>query len=119
MKVKYNHIISAIALVTISMASCKKAEVTTFNKIKIPTSSPIQPGNITGFVKGTLLTGQTYTVTGDITVKKGDTLTAQPGAIVVDKNNAQFKYQGVLKFFSWAFLQWAILLVTKAIADMI
>jgi hypothetical protein len=96
MKIKYNHIISAIVLLTVSIASCKKAEVTTFNKIKIPTSSPIQPGNITGFVKGTLLTGQTYTVTGDITVKKGDTLSAQPGAIVVVKNNAQFNIQGVL-----------------------
>ncbi len=76
--------------------ACKKAELTTFTKIKIPTSSPIAPGNITGFVKGTLLTGQTYTVTGDITIKKGDTLSAQPGAIVVVKNNAQFNVQGVL-----------------------
>lgn len=66
-------------LLTIISSSCKKAEVTTFNKVKIPASSPITPGNISGFVKGTLLTGQTYTVTGDVTVKKGDTLASQPG----------------------------------------
>ena len=90
-----NLFITVILLLTV-IASCKKAELTTFTKIKIPTSSPIQPGNISGFVKGTLLTGQTYTVTADITVKKGDTLSAQPGAIIIVKNNAQFTIQGVL-----------------------
>jgi hypothetical protein len=77
--------------------SCKKAELTTFTKIKIPTSSPIQPGNISGFVKGTLVTGETYTITADVTVKKGDTLYAQPGANVIVKNNSQVNIQGVLK----------------------
>lgn len=77
--------------------SCKKAELTTFTKIKIPTSSPIQPGNISGFIKGTLVTGETYTITADITVKKGDTLYAQPGANVIVKNNSQINIQGVLK----------------------
>jgi hypothetical protein len=90
-----NLFITVILLLTV-IASCKKAELTTFTKIKIPTSSPIQPGNISGFAKGTLLTGQTYTVTADITVKKGDTLSAQPGAIIIVKNNAQFTIQGVL-----------------------
>jgi hypothetical protein len=77
--------------------SCKKAELTTFTKIKIPTSSPIQPGNISGFVKGTLVTGETYTITADVTVKKGDTLYAQPGANIIVKNNSQVNIQGVLK----------------------
>jgi hypothetical protein len=77
--------------------SCKKAELTTFTKIKIPTSSPIQPGNISGFIKGTLVTGETYTITADVTVKKGDTLYAQPGANVIVKNNSQVNIQGVLK----------------------
>lgn len=96
MKTKYIHILLSGILLAVCLGSCKKAEVTTFTKIKIPTSSPIQPGDITGFVKGTLLTGKTYTVTGDITVKKGDTLSAQPGAIVIVKNNAQFNIDGVL-----------------------
>jgi len=80
-----------------TIISCKKAEITTFDKIKIPTSSPLKAGDISGFVKGTLIGGQTYTVTADLTVKKGDTLSAQPGAIVIVKNNAQINIQGVLQ----------------------
>lgn len=79
-----------------AFTACKKNEVTTFTKVYIPTSSPIAPGNISGFTKGTLLTGQTYTITGDLIVKKSDTLSAQPGAVVVVKNNAQITIQGVL-----------------------
>ncbi|MDP9048306.1 MAG: hypothetical protein M3N14_09230 [Bacteroidota bacterium] len=96
MKTKYIYLVSAFIILITASTSCKKAELTTFTKIKIPTSSPIAAGNISGFVKGTLLSGQTYTVTGDVTIKKGDTLSAQPGAIVIVKNNAQFNVQGVL-----------------------
>jgi hypothetical protein len=95
MKAKNRYILLAGILLASGFAACKK-ELTTFTKIKIPTASPIAPGNISGFVKGTLVTGQTYTVTADITIKKGDTLSAQPGAIVVVKNNAQFNVMGVL-----------------------
>jgi hypothetical protein len=84
-------------LILITITSCKKAEITTFNAVKIPTSSPIAAGDIGGFVKGTLLGGQTYTVISDLTVKKGDTLSSQPGAIIIVKNNAQINIQGVLQ----------------------
>jgi hypothetical protein len=97
MKKNYIYILLAGCLLTTLLNACKKQEVTTFNKVSIPTSGPIAPGNISGFVKGTLLTGQTYTVTGDVTVKKGDTLASQPGAIVIVKNNSQFNIQGVLQ----------------------
>src|SRR6266481_9708619 len=96
MKAKDIYILLTGILLITGISSCKKAELTTFTKVKIPTSSPIAAGNISGFVKGTLLSGETYTVTGDITIKKGDTLSAQPGAIVIVKNNAQFNVQGVL-----------------------
>jgi hypothetical protein len=88
--------IAAIALVA-SMSSCSKKESTAVIKPVIPPSHPIAAGNISGFVKGTLLTGLTYNVTADINVKPGDTLLAQPGAIIVVKNNAQFKIQGVFQ----------------------
>jgi hypothetical protein len=88
-------LLSGILFIT-WLVACKKAEVTTLVAPKIPTSSPIQPGNINGFVKGTLLSGQTYTVTGDLTIKKEDTLSAQPGAIVVVKNNSQINVMGVI-----------------------
>jgi hypothetical protein len=88
-------ILTGMFLVTLN--ACKKEEITTYNTITIPSSSPIAAGEINGFVKGTLLTGQTYTVTSDVTVKKGDTLASQPGAIIIVKNNAQFNIQGVLQ----------------------
>ncbi len=78
------------------LGACQKDEVTSFTKIQVPSSAPIAPGNISGFIKGTLLTGQTYIIISDITVKKGDTLAAQPGAIVIVKNNAQINIQGIL-----------------------
>ena len=88
--------VAAIGLVA-SMASCSKKENTNIITPVIPPSHPIKAGNISGFVKGTLLTGSTYTVTADIYVKIGDTLLAQPGAIIVVKNNSQFKIQGVFQ----------------------
>lgn len=97
MKAKYIIMLAAGFFAAVTFNSCKKAEITTFTKIKIPTSSPIQPGNISGFIKGTLVTGETYTITADVTVKKGDTLYAQPGANVIVKNNSQVNIQGVLK----------------------
>ncbi len=62
----------------------------------VPPSNPIAPGNISGFVKGTLTTGNTYTITGDLTVKLGDTLASQQGVTVVVSNDAQINIQGVL-----------------------
>jgi hypothetical protein len=97
MKAKYIIMLAVGFMAAVTFNSCKKAELTTFTQIKIPTSSPIQPGNISGFVKGTLVTGETYTITADVTVKKGDTLYAQPGANIIVKNNAQVTIQGVLK----------------------
>ena len=89
-------LVTGLAFVSI-MASCSKKESTNNITPVIPPSHPIAAGNISGFVKGTLLTGSTYTITADLTVKKGDTLAAQPGAIVVIKNDAQININGVLQ----------------------
>jgi hypothetical protein len=67
-----------IALITIIIASCSKSnDTTTVVTPPPPVSNPISPGNISGFVKGTLTTGNTYTITSDLTIKLGDTA-AQP-----------------------------------------
>jgi len=94
--IKLNLFIMGIAL-TAALASCSKTESTTNVTPVIPPSHPITAGNISGFVKGTLLSGSTYTVTADLTVKKGDTLLAQPGAIVTVGNDAQITIDGVLQ----------------------
>jgi len=83
--------------VAIAASSCSKKESNANVTPKLPVSHPISAGNISGFVKGTLLTGSTYTITADLTVKKGDTLAAQPGAIIVVKNDAQITVDGVLQ----------------------
>ena len=97
MKTKQLSLIAVAIAMAITFSSCSKTESTKVTTPVIPPSHPIAAGNISGFVKGTLLTGSTYTVTGDITVKAGDTLLAQPGAIVVVKNNSQFSIKGVLQ----------------------
>src|SRR6516164_2401542 len=86
-----------IAAFIIAISSCSKSTETT-NVITptVPASNPISPGNISGFVKGTLTTGNTYTITGDLTVKLGDTLASQQGVTVIVQNDAQINIQGVL-----------------------
>ena len=91
-----NTILLALSAVTL-FSACKKDEVTSFTTIKIPSASPIAAGNISGFLKGTFLKGQVYTITADLTVKKGDTLASQPGAFIIVKNNAQINIMGVLQ----------------------
>ena len=92
----FNTILLAVCTAAL-FSSCKKEEVTSFTTIKIPSSSPIAAGNISGFIKGTFLKGQVYIITADLTVKKGDTLASQPGATIIVKNNAQINVMGVLQ----------------------
>src|SRR5450432_4470515 len=87
-----------IALITIIISSCSKSnnETTTVVTPPAPVSNPITPGNISGFVKGTLTTGNTYTITSDLTIKLGDTLASQQGVTVIVTGDAQINVQGVL-----------------------
>lgn len=88
---------AALIALSAALTSCSKNESTQQTAPVTPPSHPITAGNISGLLKGTLLSGQTYTVTADVVVKKGDTLAAQPGATIVVKNNAQFTINGVLQ----------------------
>ena len=80
------------------ISSCSKSNNEKTNVITptVPASNPISPGNISGFVKGTLTTGNTYTITGDLTIKLGDTLASQQGVTVIVTGDAQINVQGVL-----------------------
>ncbi len=49
-----------------------------------------------GSYKGTMLAGQTYTVSGDITINAGDTLLIQKGVKVNMTNGANFIVNGIL-----------------------
>ncbi|HEY4111416.1 right-handed parallel beta-helix repeat-containing protein [Puia sp.] len=87
-----------LAVVVAALGACSKHnnDDTKVVTATVPASNPIAPGNISGFVKGTFTTGNTYTITGDLTIKAGDTLASQQGVTIVIQNNAQIIVQGVL-----------------------
>jgi hypothetical protein len=93
---KTQHFFLMGSIIYASFFSCTKKDTTTIVTPPIPVSNPIAPGNICGFVKGTLTAGNTYTVSCDLTIKAGDTLTSQEGVTVIVKNNSQINIQGVL-----------------------
>ena len=70
---KTSKLYAIIAVIVTVISSCSKSSTETTKVITptVPASNPISPGNISGFVKGTLTTGNTYTITGDLTVKTG------------------------------------------------
>lgn len=84
------------AAVLAGLASCSKSDTTKVITPTVPPSNPIAPGNISGFVKGTFTTGNTYTITGDLSVKPGDTLASQQGVTVIVKGDAQINVAGTL-----------------------
>ena len=49
-----------------------------------------------GNIKGVMLTDSTYTINGDVTVLKGDTLMVQPGATINIPGNHAFYIQGTI-----------------------
>src|ERR1700748_1907372 len=95
---KSTHAYLSVAALALRLASCSKSgnDNTKITTPTVPSSNPIAPGNVTGFVKGTFTTGNTYTITGDLTIKKGDTLASQQGVTIIVKNNAAINVQGVL-----------------------
>jgi hypothetical protein len=87
-------IVMLVALWTVFSCS-KKADVVP----AAPVSNPITSSQLTGFLKGTLLTSVgTYYLAGDVYVKNTDSLIVQPGVTVkamsggssTDPNNANF-----------------------------
>lgn len=94
---KINQSIFMTAVIAASLLSCSKSDTTTVITPTVPVSNPIAPGNISGFVKGTLVTGSTYYITSDLTIKAGDTLSSQQGVTVIVKNNSQINVNGVLQ----------------------
>ncbi len=95
-KSKLSILVAAVAITT-ALVSCSKNSTSTGTSV-IPPSNPISTDSIAGpFVKGTLLTGRTYYVTSDITVKAGDSLISQAGATVIVENHSKIVVQGVLQ----------------------
>src|SRR5882762_1672537 len=51
---------------------------------------------VSGPIKGTMLSGKTYTINGDVLIKPGDTLAIQPGVHINVTNKAGIFVQGSL-----------------------
>jgi hypothetical protein len=73
-----------IAILVLGLASCTKADETKdlWQAVITPASPISESTPLTGVIKGTMLAGKTYTVSGDIFVNTGDTLIIQPGVTV-------------------------------------
>ncbi len=91
--------IISLGLSLLALAACsKKSEKTTISKPQIQVGQVI-PNNGTlakGSYKGTLLSGQTYTIGGDITINAGDTLLIQKGVTLNMAKGANFIVNGDL-----------------------
>lgn len=72
------------------MISCKKSS-SVVQQPYIQGGAYVQPGNISGSIKGTMQANQTYNVTSDVIINRGDSLIIQPGAKVI--------FQGAYNFF--------------------
>src|SRR5882757_3960336 len=91
--------IISLCLALFALASCsKKADkaVVSVPLLQVGKAISSTATLTAGAYKGTMLTGQTYTVTGDITINAGDTLLIQKGVKVNMTNGANFIVNGTL-----------------------
>ncbi len=95
MKNKASLLLAAL-IVQLAFYSCTKQEVTSISSPVFSVSQSVKPGNISGTIKGTLQSDSIYWVTGDVTINKGDTVTAQPGAKIYFTGNYNFFIHGNL-----------------------
>lgn len=90
-------IISSVAIVLI-FSGCNKWKEDL--RLAVPVVKVAQPisdaASLCGAIKGTMLTGKTYTIGCDVVINKGDTLTIQPGVHINVKNKAGLFVQGAL-----------------------
>ncbi|MEN9696852.1 MAG: hypothetical protein RLZ56_273 [Bacteroidota bacterium] len=73
-----------IAILVVGLTSCTKSEEIKdlWQAVIVPASPISESAPLSGAIKGTMLAGKTYTVSGDIFVNTGDTLIIQPGVTV-------------------------------------
>jgi hypothetical protein len=103
MKTKLNQQLSkCIQIIAVSIvvsgifSACTKSS-TTANTGPVLPAEAIRGTTLSGGnVKGVMLTDSVYTVNGDLTVLKGDTLTVQPGATINIPGNHAFYIQGTI-----------------------
>jgi len=93
-------ILLAMSALTIGfLPSCKKSssnETTTLSTPPYQVGQAISPGSLAaGSYKGTMTTGNTYTINGNFVINKGDTVLLQPGVTVCAASGALIIVKGV------------------------
>lgn len=79
------------------IVSCSKKEKAQISKPPLQVGATVSDAApLTGSIKGTMLTGKTYTISGDVTINEGDTLLIQKGVTVNMTNNADIIVKGTL-----------------------
>ncbi|MBN9384077.1 MAG: hypothetical protein J0H74_25225 [Chitinophagaceae bacterium] len=81
----------------IYLASCSKSDSSNVSKPQIQVGQLVSPSApLSGSIKGTMQAGQTYTISGDVTINAGDTLFIQKGVTVNVTNSAAVIVKGML-----------------------
>lgn len=96
---KIAFILGIASMTAIFLPSCKKksTETTVVSKPPYQVGQPITAGSLAaGSYKGTMTTGNSYTLTGDFTINKGDTVLIQPGVNVYVADHVTIIVKGVL-----------------------
>ena len=76
-------------------AACKKNDSTTVSQPPLQIGQAVSDAApLSGAIKGTMLTGKTYTINGDVIVNKGDTLLLQKGVTINFATKANFTVAG-------------------------
>src|ERR1700737_1349341 len=95
--VKCAKMTAAAAMPAFVFAACTKSS-TAVNTTKVTAQTIGSTTNLSGGAwKGTLLSGTTYTINGDITVLPTDSLIVQAGATINVPANHAFYIQGVIR----------------------
>jgi hypothetical protein len=86
-------------IIASSITACRKLS-TDHNNISLAVQPPVVPISdstpLCGSISGTMLTGKTYTISCDVTIKAGDSLVIQPGVRLIFTNKAAMIVKGNL-----------------------
>ena len=77
--------------------ACSKSGTTANTGPQLPANAIRSTTIAGGNIKGTMLTDSIYTINGDCTVLKGDTLTVQPGATIKVTGDYAFYVNGIVQ----------------------
>lgn len=80
--------------VAIAFSSCENGDGPVISKPVNKVGESVKPGDVSGNVKGTMTTGDTYTLKGIVTVNASDTLLIQPGVRINVTEGAALDVKG-------------------------